>query len=133
MLKGTYVTGIGLGPDAFSKLYPSFADPSAVLAPHSHMLFMQVLTEMGLLGFISFLLYWIVTLKRLITVKIRYKLPKEMKNYVCASLASFTGIIFVSGVEYIWFYPRVMISFFIMVGIIMATLKICKKSEKIKD
>ena len=133
MLKGTFVTGIGLGPEAFNKLYPSYADASAVLAPHSHMLFMQVLTEMGLLGFISFLSYWVMTLKRLVTTKIRYKLPYEMKNYVCASLASFTGVIFVSGVEYIWFYPRVMISFFVMVGIIMATLKISKKCDEIKD
>lgn len=132
LLKGNFVTGIGLGPETFSKLYPSYAHPSAVLAPHSHMLFMQVLTETGVIGFVSFLTYWIITLKRLITVKITRKLPRELKNYVCAALASFTGIIFVSGVEYIWFYPRVMVSFFILVGLIMAILKISKKHTELK-
>lgn len=132
MLKGTFVTGIGLGPEAYSMLYPSFADPSAVLAPHSHMLFMEVLIEMGLLGFISFMIFWVVTLKRLITVKIRHALSPEKKNYICASLASFTGIIFVSGVEYIWFYPRTMFVFFIMVGLILSTINICKK-ERLKN
>lgn len=131
MLKDTFVTGIGLGPASFQKLYPSFAHASAVLAPHSHMLFMEVLVETGLMGFISFMLYWIMSLKRLITSKIRHKLSYEVNNYVCACLASFTGIIFVSGVEYIWFYPRTMFCFFIMTGLIMATLKITKK-EKLK-
>lgn len=129
MLKETFVTGIGLGPQAFSLLYPSFANPSAILAPHSHMLFMEVLVEMGILGFVSFLIYWIITLKRLITVKIRRNLSKEQKNYVCAALASFTGVIFVCGVEYIWFYPRTMFMFFIMAGLIMATINICKKER----
>lgn len=132
MLKETFVTGIGLGPQAFSLLYPSFANPSAILAPHSHMLFMEILVEMGILGFISFMIYWIITLKRLITVKIRRNLSSEQKNYICATLASFTGVIFVCGVEYIWFYPRTMFVFFIMIGLIMATLNICKK-ERLKD
>lgn len=132
MLKNTFVTGIGLGPKAFSLIYPSYADPSAILAPHSHMLFMEVLVELGLLGFISFILYWIVTLKRLITVKIRRNITNEQKNYICASLASLTGVIFVSGVEYIWFYPRTMFVFFIMLGLIKATLNITKK-ERLKD
>ena len=127
MLKGNFVTGIGLGPEAYSLIYPSFAHASAVLAPHSHMLFMEVLVEMGLLGFISFMIFWVITLKRLVTVKIRHALSNDMKNYVCASLASFTGIIFVSGVEYIWFYPRTMFMFFIMAGIILSVLNISRK------
>lgn len=129
MLKGNFVTGIGLGPQAYSLLYPSFAHASAVLAPHSHMLFMEVLVEMGLLGFISFMIFWVITLKRLITVRIRHTLSPEIKNYVCASLASFTGIIFVSGVEYIWFYPRTMFMFFTMAGIILAALNISRKQK----
>ncbi len=132
MLKDTYVMGIGLGPEAFSRLYPSYADPSAILAPHSHMLFMEVLVELGLLGFVSFILYWIVNLKRLITTKIRRSISAEQKNYICAALSSLTGIIFVSGVEYIWFYPRTMFVFFIMLGLIKATLNITKK-ERLKD
>ncbi len=127
MLKNNFITGIGLGPEAYSLLYPSFAHASAVLAPHSHMLFMEVLVEMGLLGFVSLMVFWVITLKRLITVKIRHALSCDQKNYVCASLASFTGIIFVSGVEYIWFYPRTMFMFFIMIGIILATLNISRK------
>ena len=132
MLKDSWVMGIGLGPKAFSLLYPSYADPSAILAPHSHMLFMEVLVELGILGFISFILYWVITLKRLITTKIRRNITKEQKNYICASLSSLTGIIFVSGVEYIWFYPRTMFVFFIMLGLIKATLNITKK-ERLKD
>ena len=126
MLKNCWATGIGLGPSAFSKLYPSCAHTNAVLAPQSHMLFMQILVETGILGFLSFGIYWVVTLKRLITAKIN-SMSKELKNYLCASISSLTGIIFVSGVEYIWFYPRVMFMFFIMIGIIMATLNIAKR------
>ena len=123
MLKNTFVSGIGLGPDAFNVVYPIYADASAVTAPHSHMLFMEVLTEMGILGFVSLMLFWILSLKRLVKVRMNSKNNNTMKLYSCAALASLSGVIFVSGVEYIWFYPRVMIAFFIMAGLVMAINK----------
>ncbi|MBQ6836420.1 MAG: O-antigen ligase family protein, partial [Clostridia bacterium] len=47
------VTGIGLGPDNFGLIYPSYANLSAINARHAHMLYMQAIIEMGILGFIS--------------------------------------------------------------------------------
>ena len=127
MLKDTWVSGIGLGPVAFSRIYPSFAHSNAVLAPHSHMLYLQILVETGILGFVSFGLYWLATLKRSISQLLKPALSSEKRTLLIAGVSSLTGILFVSGAEYIWFYPRVLFSFFIVLGLVTAALSLPEK------
>ena len=123
MIKKHGLSGTGLGPAAFAKYYRSYAVPSAITAPHSHMLYLEIFLEAGILSILSFICWWLMTLKRGITVLISKKnISGRLKNVIIASIASFTSMIFVSGVEYIWFYPRVMITFFIAAGITLAAL-----------
>jgi len=128
MLKDWWITGTGLGPSAFAMVYPTYAQSIARSAPHSHMLFLELLLEMGILGGLSFILWWITSVKRMITALIRKKLNgRKIKNILIAAISSLTAITFVSGVEYIWFYPRVMIMFFVAAGIVMAAMSILRK------
>ena len=124
MLKQFWFTGIGIGTKAFTKIYPNFAVNIASAAPHSHMLFMQIFVEMGALGIVSFLIFWIGQIKGLIKSFIENKANRELKNFTIASLSSLIGIIFVSSVEYVWFYPRVMIAFFIVFALSSVCVKL---------
>lgn len=125
MIRDNFLTGIGLGPAAFSKVYPSYAHVTAVGAPHSHMLYLEVFIETGLLGGLSYL--WLHA--RLIRDSlIRYgKIDNELKNILIAAVASLTGVLFVSSAEYIWFYPRVMFVFFIVVGMTLSAIRLSKE------
>ena len=54
---------------------------------------------------------------------------KSVKAIIAAILGSMCGMAFVFAVEYVWFYPRVMFMFFIMLGILLAASKITSKER----
>lgn len=65
MLKDFWLSGVGPGTEAFTQVYP-FYSYSAIVAPHPHNLFLQVMTETGVLGISAFLLLLFLFFKRLI-------------------------------------------------------------------
>lgn len=122
------LTGTGLGPIAFTEIYRSYAIPEAMSAPHSHMLFLEILLEAGIVSFAALVIWWLGTLKSGITSLIRETLKgRKIRNIIIASLSALSGIIFVSLVEYVWFYPRVMMMFFVVAGVTLASVNILRR------
>lgn len=64
LLKDFFVSGIGMGSDAFTEVYP-FYSYNAVVAPHSHNLFLQITVELGIVGTAVFLLLLFFFFKRI--------------------------------------------------------------------
>lgn len=64
LLKDFWLSGIGPGPEAFNQVYP-FYSYSAVVAPHSHNLFLQIWVESGIVGVLSFLILLVVFVRKL--------------------------------------------------------------------
>jgi len=130
MLKDYWATGVGLGPEPFSRIYANYARPEAVIAPHSHMLYLEIWIEMGVAAIISFLWYLIRVVKKSI---LHIKLSEDgyFRNILIASIAAIAGISFICVAEYVWFYPRTMLTFWITLGIAMATVKLASKGESV--
>jgi O-antigen ligase len=111
MLKDWWVSGLGLGPGAFSTVYPFYSYGISSVAPHSHMQFMEMLIELGIFGFISYIWFMFELIKRSCMGS---KHPDKSKaNISIACAAAVTGLVFVGLFEYCWFYPRVMLAFFV--------------------
>ena len=121
------ITGLGLGPASFRCVYPGYSSPVAITAPHSHMLYMEIIIEMGILGFVSFFGYIFATIKN--AAGAMRKMDKNLKLYATAGISALGGIAFVCCAEYVWFYPRVMFAFWIVPGLLLAITRIAKKSE----
>ena len=64
MIRDWWVSGIGLGTDAFMQVYPFYAF-SAAFASHSHNLYMQILVENGIVGFLLFATVIVFAMKSL--------------------------------------------------------------------
>lgn len=127
MIKDYGIKGLGLGPESFRAIYPGYSSPVAITAPHSHMLYMEIILEMGLMGAVSFFAYIIAAIKKAAgSMRI---MDKELKSYAIAGISALSGIAFVCCAEYIWFYPRVMFAFWIVPGLLLATARIAKKGE----
>ncbi len=121
MIENYFVSGVGAGPLTFAKYYLPLADHWALTAPHSHMVYMELIIEFGIFSFIGFIMYMVYTLKRAFAA---ISASSEISKAVIASLiGSMCGMAFVFGVEYVWFYPRVMFMFWIMLGILSAASK----------
>lgn len=126
MIQGDWFTGIGLGPESFKKIYIQFADPYAITAPHSHMLYLEIWVELGLVGLVSF--FWLMVDLLRSAVRTAKRTAKTYSKHVLyACVAAFAGIAFSCAAEYIWFYPRVLFAFFLVAGILKATLHMNKK------
>ena len=121
------LTGIGLGPGNFTPLYDYYCHPDAQIAPHSHMLYLEVWLEMGILGLVTFLLFYLGIIRRGIRRCPKARSTERLTLIACVS--SLGGLAFISAVEYIWHYPRVLFCFFILIGVTIATLKMTKAKK----
>ena len=127
MLGDHGLTGIGLGPGNFIPLYAGYSSPLASVAYHSHMLYLEVWLEMGILGLVSFLGMYLGIIRRGIRA-IRHADPM-LRHVLIACVSSLAGVSFVGAAEYIWFYPRVMFAFFILLGVTLAAVKLAEESK----
>lgn len=66
MLKDFWLSGIGLGTEAFTQVYP-FYSYSSIVAPHSHNMFLQIWVESGIIGLAAFFLLMFFFVKKLIS------------------------------------------------------------------
>lgn len=124
MIRDHGITGIGLGPASFRCVYPGYSSPVAVTAPHSHMLYMEIIIEMGIMGAVGFFGYVFGAVKK--TGGIMRKMDKNMKMYAVASISALAGIAFASFAEYVWFYPRIMFAFWVVLGLLMSIVRITR-------
>lgn len=126
MARDNFFTGIGLGPGSFGVLYPDYANPLAIKGvPHSHMVYMELIIELGILGFVSFIWLQLRTIKDCACSALRSK-NKTTKFALIACLSSLIGISFTFFVEYVWYYPRTFFAFFILLSIAVAAINMAK-------
>lgn len=121
MLKDYWVTGLGLGPQPFMKLFNNYSDINK--PPHSHMLPLQIWLELGLVGIISFAAFVFRIVKKGIA-SIFEKRNLYLNNIIIANIASLAGIITIGFVEYVWFNPRILNMFWINTGIFLIALNL---------
>ncbi len=120
--------GFGLGPDHFFLAYSRFMNENAMKAPHSHNLFLEIWMETGAVGILSYLAFFITTMKGALVHALRK--GSRYRYFSIALFSAMFGLIFMSMVEYIWFYPRTMLCFFLVLGMIWALLRLAADETK---
>ena len=127
MMKYYWLGGIGMGEKAFAQVYPFFMY-NAVVAPHSHNTFLQLLVEAGVAGLGTFLVMQIIFIKNMHSV---YKMnnKKSLDSMTALALGSgVIGFLAQSMFDYTFYNYRVMAIFF-MVMAIGISLKYIKSGE----
>ncbi|MCL2873811.1 MAG: O-antigen ligase family protein [Defluviitaleaceae bacterium] len=116
VIRRFWLFGIGMGPVAFALVYRSVAHELAMTAMHSHNLFMQIWIELGIFGIIAFVVLMFTTIKGAAVTAINTK-SIELKYYAIGAASGLIAVLAMGFVEYIWFYPRVMLTFWIVIGV----------------
>ncbi|TYQ16785.1 UNVERIFIED_CONTAM: O-antigen ligase [Acetivibrio alkalicellulosi] len=132
MLRDYYLWGLGLGTNIFMRVINNYHQYTKATPLHTHVLYLQIWIETGLLGILSFM--WLIyrTLKN--SIICMSNTSKEMKNILIAGVTSLAGVLTIGVVEYIWYYQRVMFLFWIVVGIVFAATSIVfNKNRKLSE
>ncbi len=112
MVNDYLLAGIGVG--AFAAVYPRYVY-SASNAYHSHNLFLQVLLELGVLGFVPFMLllfFWAQRLYR--TIALDKTRGRFLPGVVLSGMA---GLLVQGLTDHLWFNYRIVLLFWLIIGI----------------
>ncbi len=118
MLKSHWLYGIGMGPEGFGIIYKGMGNIQAFNAMHSHNLVFQIALETGIFGLISFVVFVFGTFKRCLIIALKGP-SKQHSYYAAAFCATIVAFMFFAMVEYVWYYPRVTLTFWIVIGLAM--------------
>lgn len=130
MLRHYLAGGIGMGEGAFNEVYPFFSY-NAIIAPHAHNTYLQLLVEGGIPALAVFLAVIIVLLRNAQVVYKRSNKKSYDSAMVLALAAGICGFLFQSLFDYTFYNYRVMAVFFMLIGLVMAFKNVTaeKRSE----
>lgn len=119
LLKDYWLTGIGIGQDAFNKVYPYYSY-NAIIAPHSHNLYLQIITETGIGGILTFITTILISFKKML---VGYVVGKNTGyGIICAAvLAGLFGFLLQGMFDYVWYNYRVFAIFWMVIGVGIAS------------
>lgn len=117
ILQHDWLQGIGMGPSSFTSAYEALDLKSLdMIPPHSNMGYLQIFIETGLLGFASFLLFFLYQPWQAGS-SLRHITNKIERHTLLGCLASLIGSALAFFPEHIWFYPRCFFCWCMVLGI----------------
>ncbi|MBE5039196.1 O-antigen ligase family protein [Ructibacterium gallinarum] len=130
MIQDFWISGIGMGSEAFTEIYPFYAY-NGIVAPHSHNLFLQILVESGIGGILVFLLILLFFLKKMMTgYQAGGGKGAPLSTLICALSAGVCGFLLQGMFDNCFYNYRVLLIFWYVIGIAMACTYIAKSLSK---
>lgn len=128
IIRDNWLVGVGFGYIPFKSTFETYI--RTMPAYHSHNTYLQITGEMGILGLIIFISFIFIlykySIKRLIKGEDRY--IRTMAGGVLAGLAALLGH---GAVESVLYLPKIIITFWTLVALLLALMRISGKPEEI--
>ena len=123
MLKDYWISGIGLGETSFNTIYPLYSYNN-IEAPHSHNLYLQIVSQFGIMGLIMFLAI-VYNFYKDTTISMLKK-----KNILLAGIiAGLTGFFLESMFDYTWYNYRVILIFWMVLSFGIVATKLTENED----
>lgn len=129
MLRKYWITGVGLGTEAFNIIYKRYKSLALTTVAHTHNLFLQIWLESGILALVSLLLLGFRLVKKT-TYVFRNGSDPKLKNIVGASIGAIAGLMVMGFADHVWFYNRILFIFWIVVAFIFIAIKLVYREEE---
>jgi len=123
MLEIYWVQGIGMGPTAFAQTYARHYQGEAFRALHAHNTFLDIFIHSGIGALVSFVAYLFGLVRRGVAAHMK-STDKEYKVFLAAGVGALVVFIAFGVGEYVWFYPRVMLVFWVVAGLLTGMVRI---------
>ncbi len=128
MLKDYWLSGIGLGTEAFNQVYPLY-NYAGIVAPHAHNVYLHILSEMGIMGLVAMLVILYIFLKMILITYLNTK-DRFIKIFVVSVGAGMAGYLLQGMFDNVWYNFRVFLIFWMYMAFVVAARNIQKRSEK---
>ena len=128
IIEENWLTGIGIGSDAFARVYIKFAESGAEYAMHSHNMFLQISAELGVPALVVFLICVFLCTQSGLEL-IRFGGPRQRgERAVCvAAISAAAGALLQGLTDHIWFNYRVFFTFWFVLAMIRVAATIGRK------
>ena len=128
IIKDHWLVGVGFGHLPFKATFETYIRTMPTY--HAHNTYLETMAEMGILGFIVFISFIFVlykySIKKLIKGKDRY-----IKTMTAGVLAGLSSVLVHGAVENILYIPRIIMTFWILVALILALMRISDEYQEI--
>lgn len=128
MLRDYWISGIGLGSEAFNMIYP-FYSYSGIVAPHTHNLYLQIITENGIAGLVVFAVLILMYYRMSISAIIRTKDNKMLKATITGLAAGMFGYLVQGMFDNVWYNYRIVFMFYIILALTACGVLLAKEVE----
>ena len=129
MLRENWFGGIGVGEAAFSAVYPAFSYAGIQAIRHTHNLYLQILSETGIVGLVVFLLIVILFVQN--CFEYLYRMRKGSDNgIVVAGLSAVIAVLIMGLTDYVWYNYRVFLMFWIVIALVNAYIRIGNEESR---
>lgn len=129
MLRENWFGGIGVGESAFSTVYPVFSYAGIQGIRHTHNLYLQILSETGIVGIVVFLLIIVLFIQN--CFEYIYRMRKETESgVVVAGLTAVVAVLIMGLTDYVWYNSRVFLMFWLVIAIVNAYIRIGNEESK---
>jgi O-antigen ligase len=125
------IAGIGIGEGAFASVFPQYALAGTEGAPHTHSLYLQLITETGIFSLIVFALLCFSYMS-LVFAYISKSSGTQSRTMSTGFLCGIIAFLIQGFTDYTWYNYRVYLFFWVMLGFAMAVLNLCKENDRRK-
>ncbi|MBE7039495.1 MAG: hypothetical protein E7398_02060 [Ruminococcaceae bacterium] len=127
-----WLSGIGPGSNAFSLVYQKYAASGVAFALHSHNLFLQLLVELGIGGFLVFIVLLLRYVKSSVQTLL-YENKKTLRSSVTIACTSgILGLMLQGMTDYVWYNYKILLIFWIVLAISTSKSNTSKKEDGYK-
>ncbi|MBR5156444.1 MAG: O-antigen ligase family protein [Clostridia bacterium] len=130
LIRDFWMSGIGLGSEAFAMIYPKYALAGANFALHSHNLFLQIWVEMGLIGIVSFFALIIAFIRQAFSLAVYKKRGGVCATVIIGASAGILGYLFQGLTDNVWYNYKMLLVFWIVLGLVSAGVNINKQKDE---
>ena len=124
--------GIGIGEEAFGKVYPIYSLSGIEAAPHSHNLYLQIIVEMGIFALLSFAIFIFIFM--LFSFSFSKNAMGRSNKLICMGIFCGAAALLIQGLtDYVWYNYRIFLLFWIVVGLGVAHVYTAKDTEEESD
>jgi len=124
VIRDNMVAGVGFGYVPFKETFERYIRTMPIY--HAHNTYLEVAAEIGLIGFIFFILLLILLSLKYTYVNLVKSQDKYYKYLGAGLFASIIGIMGHGLVEHFLYIPRIIFTFWIVLGIIFTAIKVGK-------